>query len=495
MMFRHRTLVNWQILLDDDRWNGDQAPKIPRDPPALAHPYRPFLLLGAVGVLSLAVMVAGFLLWQKAEAGLEQIEAELQEALTLESWMSTRTASTDQSSIPAAGFTLQNFDLRGDLARTEVIVTDPSLPLPYRETRCYQQTDATWERTSPASIFWGSQHILESEHFVFHFHLHDATAVAEASPILNALYLHLSQMLGLPTAGQDRLIVDVAADPHLSVFRRLHVIENEIRVLSPSLLQIPLTSSPAEALVQAVSIPLLHYLVDQTTSEWIRDVDWPLNWRWEPIYEGIELWLFWESGGPLTQWRSEIMNWFYRKPGGRRLSPKQSLPEGFQEFCQLCNMIGISPLDLALPLSCTADFSIDGITFRFVPPMPTRLADLVHPLPCLADIESQGAASMSFRIFLSQIVASSTLIDYAVDTYGQERLPLLLNLLDTETGWETLISTVFGVSANEFEAGWQVYLEDQYREKEATPDLDADLPSTSSEKLLIYFALPDAAGR
>jgi hypothetical protein len=102
---------------------------------------------------------------------------------------------------------------------------------------------------------------------------------------------------------------------------------------------------------------------------------------------------------------------------------------------------------------------------------------------------------MSFRIFLSQIVASSTLIDYAVDTYGKEQLPLLLNVLDTETGWETLIPTVFGVSANEFEAGWQVYLEDQYREKEATPDLDADLPSTSSEKLLIYFTLPDAAGR
>lgn len=54
------------------------------------------------------------------------------------------------------------------------------------------------------------------------------------------------------------------------------------------------------------------------------------------------------------------------------------------------------------------------------------------------------------------------LIEYAVTTYGRERLPALVAGLGRYEGWKTLIPTVYGVSSAEFEAGWQAYLAAQY---------------------------------
>jgi hypothetical protein len=55
-------------------------------------------------------------------------------------------------------------------------------------------------------------------------------------------------------------------------------------------------------------------------------------------------------------------------------------------------------------------------------------------------------------------VALATLIEYAVATYGHERLPGLVAGLGQSESWGTLIPAVYGVSSAEFEAGWQAYL-------------------------------------
>ena len=47
-------------------------------------------------------------------------------------------------------------------------------------------------------------------------------------------------------------------------------------------------------------------------------------------------------------------------------------------------------------------------------------------------------------------------------TYGQEQLPVLVAGLGHYESWATLIPAVYGVSATEFEAGWQAYLATQY---------------------------------
>jgi hypothetical protein len=61
-----------------------------------------------------------------------------------------------------------------------------------------------------------------------------------------------------------------------------------------------------------------------------------------------------------------------------------------------------------------------------------------------------------------ETVALETLIEYAVATYGNERLPMLLDTLTTHDNWIDLIPAVFSVSAAKFERDWQAYVVEQY---------------------------------
>jgi hypothetical protein len=62
----------------------------------------------------------------------------------------------------------------------------------------------------------------------------------------------------------------------------------------------------------------------------------------------------------------------------------------------------------------------------------------------------------------NEAVMLATLIEYAAATYGRERLPVLVAGLVQYDNWETLLPAVFGVSPDEFEAGWQAYLATRY---------------------------------
>ncbi|HRW09319.1 MAG TPA: hypothetical protein P5121_29665, partial [Caldilineaceae bacterium] len=54
-----------------------------------------------------------------------------------------------------------------------------------------------------------------------------------------------------------------------------------------------------------------------------------------------------------------------------------------------------------------------------------------------------------------QSVAMAMLIEYAVATYGRDRLPLLVKNLRHHASWETLLPAVYDVSPAAFESGWQ----------------------------------------
>lgn len=57
-----------------------------------------------------------------------------------------------------------------------------------------------------------------------------------------------------------------------------------------------------------------------------------------------------------------------------------------------------------------------------------------------------------------RILAAETVVEYAVETYGRDRLPALLQAFENHETWETLIPAVFDVSVEEFEAGWRSHL-------------------------------------
>ena len=52
----------------------------------------------------------------------------------------------------------------------------------------------------------------------------------------------------------------------------------------------------------------------------------------------------------------------------------------------------------------------------------------------------------------------ASFVEYAVFAYGRDRLPTLLDGMHRYDTWETLIPAVYGVSAADFETGWQEYL-------------------------------------
>jgi hypothetical protein len=85
---------------------------------------------------------------------------------------------------------------------------------------------------------------------------------------------------------------------------------------------------------------------------------------------------------------------------------------------------------------------------RLVAGPPLRLDELLYP----------PGSPMSEIIPAHLPMAARTLIEYVVDGYGRERLPALVEGLRHYDTWEALVPAVFGVSVNEFEAGWHAYL-------------------------------------
>ena len=76
---------------------------------------------------------------------------------------------------------------------------------------------------------------------------------------------------------------------------------------------------------------------------------------------------------------------------------------------------------------------------------------------------------------------AASLIVYVVDVYGCEYIPLLLRALGEHNSWHTLAPAVFGISALEFERGWQAYRQEPG---------DASSTTGSKERILPLAPVP-----
>lgn len=63
---------------------------------------------------------------------------------------------------------------------------------------------------------------------------------------------------------------------------------------------------------------------------------------------------------------------------------------------------------------------------------------------------------------MRQYMVSESIIDFAVTTYGREKLPLFIEGMERYRDWESLTANVFEKSAAEFEAEWNRYLTEIY---------------------------------
>jgi hypothetical protein len=88
------------------------------------------------------------------------------------------------------------------------------------------------------------------------------------------------------------------------------------------------------------------------------------------------------------------------------------------------------------------------------PALATHLAEPSHGV-------YDGWAGMEDALL--ETLTLETVIEYGVATYGHDALPRLIAAMGEHDSWQRLIPALFATSAEEFEAGWQAYLAQQYR--------------------------------
>lgn len=475
-MKRNRVDLHWRMITEDADWEQVQHP--PPEPPVTdSHQTRrrKFVLTVSLAVVLVACV---FFLWQWAQSGLDQIAADLEETFTLESWTTSAT--------PAAQIQvdLAEFEPQGELVIADVIVHDPGQPLAYRETRCYVRTEDGLARGQLLPVSWGEQQQIESQYFTIRFFHRDADAVGKAAPQIDALYARLSHLLALDRpAIPKRVTVDVLSEIPATPLVFAGDGGRILQIASPALMTIPISVNDADYLVQAATVPLVRLLVFDLMD------DTQASQRWRPMVEALRLWLFWESGGPLSAWHEDVIPWLYDGAGTCE-SPAAGPPARYRQFCQSLAGFNLHPLDLSIPLTCEdAGATGEAGLYIFSANWPVALTDLAAPLSCTWSVDpnrlyclfppniptrlaeltpppssdySEAAEIRRLLNYRAQVVAMTTILDYAAAEYGTATVVDLVLALGLYEDWESLIPAVYGVDAATFEAGWQDYVAFRY---------------------------------
>lgn len=311
--------------------------------------------------------------------------------------------------------TVQTVERQDDLALVAVVVTDaapPWLSMPYREVRFYRQVVGRWLRTAPDPIFWGAPRAIDTTYFHFAFHQRDAADVESVAKEIDAIYRRLHRGMGLsaPAAEEQWWIDIIVADASHQRSTTIRRVKKRLFVPAPALWSAPVERSDA-AILRALVIEALS---DQLILEARRQIK-PKQ-QWLPITAGVARWLSQQWGGDSA-------------PAQQRYEEEHHLRRWLE---------GARPLRLA-----------DLTAMPEQPPLPGDDAFILLGFTSQEEYD----AVLQIRVGVAQSV-----IAYAVATYGQERLPVLLKALGAHTTWKTLIPAVFGVPAAQFEAGWQAYL-------------------------------------
>jgi hypothetical protein len=348
---------------------------------------------------------------------------------------------------------LSTVDVQGDQAVVS-LVTIPKNGVPaYRQTRFYRRTATGWLPMAPDVALWGPARSLETPYFVYHFRQNDTQAVITVASQVDDLYTSLRRNLGLSlTPGAQKLIIDVSVtqSPGVAAFSQ-RTYERFI-VPSPAVYWAPVELSDADLLAQSIALLLFDHLLAQASELY------QIGRSWQPMLNGLYLWHVWDTGLPLSAWQEAVVKWLYLDLASVSVEPRGLLPDQYEALCAAHALWLMGPVYVGIPLLCNElDQKDQHLSWGELWPPLARLDRLAvpDPQPWLRDpdrLEPHPGVP----------VVLATLVEYAVATYGRERLPALVAGLGQYESWDTLVPAVFGVSAAEFEAGWQAYLAAHY---------------------------------
>jgi hypothetical protein len=381
-----------------------------------------------------------YTLEQTAQAGWTAIEHDLHNALAADAW----TARPEQAAA-APAVQLVAAEVDGGQARVEAVVTQ-TLPsgeaVAYQTTGFYRERAAGWVRTAPSAEQLGPLQTRTTTYFVIRYYALDTAVVQAVAPRLDALYRQACANFGLALPAQAQPIrVELSMDPHQSLGWHWTSGGELIDVPSPRLLQLPAAQPAREWVYQALADAVVTAVLQHAAPQ-VRAGAGVRGDRWGRLKEALRLWQLWQTGGALARQRTEVIRHFYRAASPAHAFTVCRAPSLWQTAASLAAR-------LCRELAQAASSGTE--TGALYAP-PRRLVEQLR-----MDENKRGSQAQ-----WGEIVALETLVEYAVARYGVERLPALLQATGRYTSWDGLLAAVYGVSAAEFEQGWQAYVAEHY---------------------------------
>ena len=208
---RQDTQLEWEIReVEEDEW----AEVVMTASPETRREARAAQLLAALSALALTLIlagVAGYRLWQEAEAGIVATERHIGTLVEVETIRQQKRAATGEIAAD-----VRSVVVKGSAAMVRVVVTETSSLghiLPHIETRFYERCPAGWRRTEPVAAFWGDAATLDTPTLHFEFYELDRPFVEAVAGPVDTHHAALRQILGLPPlAATGRITVAVVPE-------------------------------------------------------------------------------------------------------------------------------------------------------------------------------------------------------------------------------------------------------------------------------------------
>ncbi len=427
-MLPMRPSFDWQILEEDEEWEAATQTATQPDVQPAASTGRAAIAVAVC--LATLLIVTGSVLYRRADSNLARIDYELGNVVAMENrlqqqdnpdlanalidpeaphvwktWMDTNRDHQHPAPAPSAA-TIKDMKLAGEWAMVRVRINEPVADWqtgPFLETRFYRMSKVGWLRTAPRTELWGDMVTAETVYFHFTYWKRDANAAADVLGDIDERYVEMCARLGLHPEFRDEPLhiliqpASLASDPGLFHFQG-------DRLTIPSPLQMPVPEGIADADVLRASIlePLAVMVLDKRMARYTN------CYSWRSLQDGLRLWIGQEYGflpsASRYQLRSTLLDWRNSD------SPRLTYLTAYNTWC----------------------------------------GEAYSPV-------CYGA----YRDTLSLDVLAWTLVSYAMDSYGISALPSLIEAMGEHNSWEGLIPAAFGVTAAEFEQGWQEYFLDE----------------------------------
>ena len=239
-----------------------------------------------------------------------------------------------------------------------------------------------------------------------------------AAPQVESVYQQLRGKLGLPLLPTYKTVVVLPDDRPLS----FDFPSGELRQPSPHLLNLPDTISHENALFRS----LIFYQINELVRESFDRYGYGRAWMWSNLTESaLRNWLQMESG--VVEIDGQLL--FPWLLGGE--AAEGGFPTGVAEECQLMETLGVQ----VLLLTCKSD--IQNAQPRDLSALGLSRLVTTYDFDFSQDANAGNSPSGSLWRTESrqEIVAATTLYLYAVETYGIERFPPLLEALGDYRGW------------------------------------------------------------